>query len=359
MALIGVDREPMTDAAWRKKVRIAFAGAPSAIGDAVSSSESLPAGRRDLGRGPAAGDRRRRRVASCSTSPCLRRSRRRRAPRSHPSPCPAGHRARAGEAVRNRSRQRAIAQPAARDPRARGAGVPRRPLPRQVDRARRARAALRQPSVRTADVGRAHRTCRDRLRGEARAGGTRRLLRPGRRADRHDPEPPAAGARARRHGGAVRSQLRGAARRHGATAARRATVEARRHRRAAAPATPPATSDGRDAAVLPAGARRRPHARDRDPRRDGRRDRQLALGRRAVHPAVGQGHRQPAAGDHHHPQARSRTCRTGSPAPSRRRTHQDRPEPAGARRRPRRERGSRPVQARVGHALGRVRARAN
>ncbi|MET0784219.1 MAG: glucose-6-phosphate dehydrogenase [Leifsonia flava] len=35
MALIGVDREPMTDAAWQKKVRIAFADAPSSIGTSV------------------------------------------------------------------------------------------------------------------------------------------------------------------------------------------------------------------------------------------------------------------------------------------------------------------------------------
>ncbi|MEL4318070.1 glucose-6-phosphate dehydrogenase [Leifsonia sp. YIM 134122] len=38
MALIGVDREPMTDAAWQKKVRTAFADAPSSIGTSVLES---------------------------------------------------------------------------------------------------------------------------------------------------------------------------------------------------------------------------------------------------------------------------------------------------------------------------------
>ena len=84
--------------------------------------------------------------------------------------------------------------------------------------------------LRAAAVGAERRERRDRLRGGARARGPRRLLRPGRRADRHDPEPPAAGARARHDGAAVERRRRGPARRDGAGAARDAAVEEGRHR---------------------------------------------------------------------------------------------------------------------------------
>ena len=87
--------------------------------------------------------------------------------------------------------------------RRREAGVPGRSLPRQVDRAQPARAAVCQPHLRTAAQRAERRARRDRDRGGARPRGSRRLLRQGGRAGRHDPEPPAAGAGPGHHGAAV------------------------------------------------------------------------------------------------------------------------------------------------------------
>jgi len=77
-----------------------------------------------------------------------------------------------------------------------------RPLPRPLDHAQPPRSAVREPHPRAALVCREHRVGRHRLRRVAGAGGTRGLLRQSGRTGRHDPEPPAAGARRARDGGA-------------------------------------------------------------------------------------------------------------------------------------------------------------
>ena len=70
----------------------------------------------------------------------------------------------------------------------------------QADRAQHPRAALRQPDLRAGVEQRPRRRGRHRLRRDPGPGGPGRLLRPRGRAARHDPEPPAAGAGARRDG---------------------------------------------------------------------------------------------------------------------------------------------------------------
>ena len=70
--------------------------------------------------------------------------------------------------------QRPRAQPAAADDGARGAGVPRRPLPRQVDDPQPDRAAVREPHLRAAALGRERRPHRDHHRGVDRPRGPRR-----------------------------------------------------------------------------------------------------------------------------------------------------------------------------------------
>ena len=108
---------------------------------------------------------------------------------------------------------------------------------------------------------------RDHHRGVDRPRGPCRLLRRGGRAGRHDPEPPAARARARHHGGAVERRLRRPAGGDGAGAACHPSVEARRHRQPPRPLhrghrRPP------QAAGLHRGAGGRRGTAHRDTRRD-------------------------------------------------------------------------------------------
>ena len=86
----------------------------------------------------------------------------------------------------------------------RGAGAAHRPLPGQAGGAEPDGAALRQCAVRAAVAAREHRQHPDHARREHRRGHARRLLRPHRRAARHDPEPRAAAADDDRDGAARR-----------------------------------------------------------------------------------------------------------------------------------------------------------
>ncbi len=169
-------------------------------------------------------------------------------------------------------------------------------LPRQVDDPQPDRAPVREPHLRAAALRREHRPHRDHRRGVDRPRGPRRVLRPCRRADRHDPEPPAAGARPRHDGGAVECRLGGPARCDGAGAARHAAVEAGRHREPPRPLQRRHRRPPQAAAVhRRAGSGRVPAHRDLG--RDDGRDRHLALGGRPDRPAHRQGDRAAAAGD--------------------------------------------------------------
>ncbi len=125
-----------------------------------------------------------------------------------------GHDPRSREAVRYRRGQRAPAQSAAGDARARRPGFPHRSLPRAFDRAEPARRPLRQPPPRKRLVGRRHRFGRHRLPRAPRPRGTRGLLRRCRRSGRHDPESPAAGHGVRHDGAPGIPQPTRSARRH-------------------------------------------------------------------------------------------------------------------------------------------------
>ena len=156
LQLIGVDRDEMTDAAWRSRVRAAFAAFRSDLGERVARDSFYLQADATSADDLAA-------VLTASTGrtavyfalpPAITRQ-------GVHDPVEDGaaarHRAGAREAVRRRRAQRPIAQPAAADDGARGAGVPGRPLPRQVDDPQPDRTAVREPHLRAAAVGRERR----------------------------------------------------------------------------------------------------------------------------------------------------------------------------------------------------------
>ena len=113
------------------------------------------------------------------------------------------------EAFRRRPRRRGRTQPAT----GRGAGtrgragrVPRRPRPRHGNRAEPPRNAARQLGSGGSVGQRPRRAGRDPLGGDARARGSGRLLRPGRRAEGRRPEPHAPGPVPDRDGAPGRSR---------------------------------------------------------------------------------------------------------------------------------------------------------
>ena len=190
----------------------------------------------------------------------------------------------------------------------RGADLPHRPLPRQRDGAEPAGAALRQCAVRAAVERRPYRPRPDHRRRDPRRRGARRLLRQFRRAARHGAEPHDAAAlpgrawsrRLDMDADAVRDEKLKVLRslkpiddgerrqRH-----RARPVPGRRHRR-------------RRRARLSRRARGPRSSTHRNLRRAQGRDRELALGRRAVLPA----HRQAAAG-----RASRRSSSSSAPMP--------------------------------------------
>ena len=107
------------------------------------------------------------------------------------------------EAVRHRPRVRARAERAADRDLPRRAALPDRPLPREGARAGHHVPPLRERPLRAGLEPRARRVRPDHHGGGLRSRGPRRVLRPGRRDPRRRPEPPPAGARARRDGASV------------------------------------------------------------------------------------------------------------------------------------------------------------
>ena len=168
---------------------------------------------------------------------------------------------------------------------ARGPGLPGRPLPRAKSTCSTCSGVrFANRLLRAAVEQRARRARRDRLRRDARPGGPGRLLRPGRRAGRHDPEPPAAGDGAARDGARSAAvderELRDAKAevlRATPAAGRRPGTASRRARYTAG------TIGGRQLPAYSRRARGRRGPPHRDPGRADRRGRHLALGRRAVH----------------------------------------------------------------------------
>ena len=135
-----------------------------------------------------------------------------------------GHRR---ETVRHRSRQRARAEPADARASRRVADLPHRSLPREGDRPEPAGVPLRERHVRAGLEPPLHRSRADHRRGDGRRRAARELLRGGRRAARHGPESPDAGARDDRDGAADRVFRRERAR----PQARRAGVDPADRRR--------------------------------------------------------------------------------------------------------------------------------
>ena len=142
---------------------------------------------------------------------------------------PAAHDAGRREAVRHGPRRREGAQRADRAVVRRARRLPHRPLRGQADRAGRPGAAVRQPDLRAGVEQRPHQPRRHHLVRVAGPGGPGQLLRPRGRTARHDPEPPAADARARRDGPAAVDHRARPARPEGRGAAGGGTAEARGH----------------------------------------------------------------------------------------------------------------------------------
>ena len=197
------------------------------------------------------------------------------------------------------------------------ADLPHRPLPRQGDGAEPAGAALRQRAVRAAVERRAHRPRADHRGRNARRRRSRRVLRPRRRAARHGAEPHAAAAV---HGGDGAAVVAGAGR------------GARREAEGAALAASPSTTatprssrvrgqyragvaEGSQVPGYPEELGKAP-VQHRNLRRAEGRDRQLALGRRAVLPAHRQAPAEPRVGDRGHASSRCR-IRSSTPMPAR------------------------------------------
>ena len=209
LRLVGVANDELDEAGFRDRVR-------GKLEDHAGGVDARGAGR---GRRPRELRPRRRhgpRHPRPRPRPPRRRRRRRRAlPRPAARAVPrrgrgAGYagpaRAAAGrrrEAVRPGPRGRQAAQRRAGRRPARGAGLPRRPLPRQADGAQPPRPALRQPRARPDVDPRARREHRRRVRRDRRRQRARRLLRQVRRPAGHGAEPPAADADAHRDGAAA------------------------------------------------------------------------------------------------------------------------------------------------------------
>ena len=166
----------------------------------------------------------------------------------------------------------------------RGADLPHRPFPRQGAGAEHPRLPLRQRPVRADLEPQLHRSRADRRAGDAGPRQARRLLRADRRLSRHGGDAPVPDPRL--HGD-------GAADRAGAGADQRGEEQGLPQHAA----DRPARRRARPVHRLPRRGGRRSGIRHRDLHRAEMRDRQLALGRRAVLPA----HRQAAGrGPAHH-----------------------------------------------------------
>ena len=166
----------------------------------------------------------------------------------------------------------------------RAAGLPHRPLPGQRDGAEHPRLSLRQRHLRADLEPALHRSRADHRRRDAGRRAPGRLLRRGRRAARHDPEPPAAAPRADGHGAAGRLRAPTPC----ATRRSRCCTPCGPSRWSASTSSPCAAStsqgtiDGEVGARLPAGGAGRARLHDRDLRRREVPDRQLALAGRAL-----------------------------------------------------------------------------
>ena len=147
-------------------------------------------------------------------------------------------------------------------------GLPHRPLPGQGDGPEHPRPPLRQRHLRAGLEPQLRRPRADHGGRVDRRRGPRPLLRGGRRAARHRPEPPAAGALVRGHGAAGVVRGRGGARRAGQGAAvacgRCAPRDVVRGQYAAG------FVEGERGAGVRRGGRRRAGLRDRDVRRGAR-----------------------------------------------------------------------------------------
>ena len=182
-----------------------------------------------------------------------------------------------GEAVRHRPRDREEAQrPAARGLR-REPDLPDRPLPRQGGGAEHPGVPLRQRALRADLEPQLHRPRADRRAGDPRPRGPHQVLRVDRRLPRHGRHPPDAGARVHGDGAADLAGARADQRREEQGVPLDAAARA-------------AQRGPRSVQRLPPAPRHRRRLRHRDVHRAQGRDRQLALGRRAVLPA----HRQEA-----------------------------------------------------------------
>ncbi len=229
------------------------------------------------------------------------RARRQGAPRRRPDRERAG---RGREAVRPRPRVGPRACRRAPPVHRRVAALPDRPLPREDGLRRDPPAALRELAARAGLEPEPHRGRPDHDGRGLRRRGPRPLLRPGRRAARRRRQPSDAGRRRGRDGAAVARRSRDLQQREGLAV--------------------PRDQRGRPGALHPRPVRRLPVDRRRRPRLDHRdlcgapaRDRELALGRRAVlHPdrqaAPGHADRapadlQPSAAARVRPTRRSRT----------------------------------------------------
>ncbi len=176
----------------------------------------------------------------------------------------------------------------------RGRDLPHRPLPRQGDGAEHAGAPVRERHLRADLEPPVHRPRADHRGRVDRHRGTRRLLRVGRRDPGHLPEPPAAAARAHRHGAADRLHRRLGAQREGEGA--EVDAHARPQVGRARPVRP-RLRRGRRGARLPRGARGGSRVADGDLHRGQAVRRQLALGRHAVLRAGRQAARTPRDDD--------------------------------------------------------------
>ena len=141
------------------------------------------------------------RVFYLAVAPALVRRHLRQAQGAHARHAEFAHRR--GKADRPRSRLGARAQRSDRRRFRRAPDLPHRPLSRQGDGAEPDGAALRQRALRAVVELGAYRPCADHRGRDRRAGGSRHLLRHGRRAARHGAEPHAAAGLPGRHGGAV------------------------------------------------------------------------------------------------------------------------------------------------------------
>ena len=159
----------------------------------------------------------------------------------------------------------------------RGPDLPHRPLPRQGGGAQHPGLPVRQRPVRAHLEPPAHRPRADRRARDAVDRAPHRVLRGHRRVPRHGGHPPLPGAGVHGHGAADRARAPG-------------------HQRGEEQGLPLAQPDravaGRPRPVqrLPRRARGPAPLRDRDLRRPPLRDRQLAVGRRALLPAHRQAH---------------------------------------------------------------------